>query len=132
MGINAKLTLREWAAYRNVWLAKDRQVWMLGRAVPGADFTFTRMFTKAEWDRGANNNTHFYDPRVEELVKQGRVEFDTQKRKAIYRDLQKIVWDAAQTIPLHVQRQLIGMRRNVQGLVVIPTEELVLEGMSKE
>ncbi len=132
VGINARLTLREWAAHRNVWLAKDRQVWMIGRAVPGADFTFTRLYTKAEWDKGANNNTHFSDARVEDLARQGRVEFDVQKRKAIYRELQKIVWDAAPAIYLHLQKQLIAMRRNVQGLVVIPTEELVLEGVSKE
>lgn len=55
-----------------------------------------------------------------------------QKRKAIYREPQKIVWDAASAIYLHLQRQLIRMRRNVQGVVVIPTEELVLEGVSKE
>ncbi|MGH2560084.1 MAG: ABC transporter substrate-binding protein [Thermomicrobiales bacterium] len=42
---------------------------------------------------GANNFSHYSNPRVDELLDQGLTELDVEKRKAIYNEVQQIVAD---------------------------------------
>jgi peptide/nickel transport system substrate-binding protein len=126
VGVDTKIQTFEWAQYLNKWRDPNRQIWMLGRGLIGTDFIFTRQFTKAEWDKGANNNTHFSDPKVEELIPRARVEFDKAKRAAMYQEIQQIVWQYAPAIYLHTQRKPVGIRKNVAGVETMPSEEILL------
>jgi peptide/nickel transport system substrate-binding protein len=131
VGIRAKLTTWEWASYTQKWAAPDRSMWMIGRSAGFTDFIFTRQFARASWDSGANNNTRFQDPRVEELLVKARQEMDPKLRIALYRQIQEIVWAAMPIIPLYTSKVVMLTRADVSGLVVLPNEEITLTGVKR-
>lgn len=49
--------------------------------------------------KGANNTAPIRDARLDELFEKQEVEFDVAKRKAIWREIQKLVYDQAYLIP---------------------------------
>jgi glutathione transport system substrate-binding protein len=68
-------------------------------------------------------NTMFYkNPKVDELIAAGEQETDTGKRAQIYAELQKMIMSDAPWIPLFAYKQTTGLRANVEGLQVLPTE----------
>ena len=81
--------------YTKAWTAPDRMMWMIGRSTGFADFIFTRHFARASWVFGANNNTRFFDPRVEDLLVRARQEMDVKRRAAYYREIQELVGQAS-------------------------------------
>jgi peptide/nickel transport system substrate-binding protein len=131
IGIRARLRTMEWAAYTKAWTAPDRMMWMIGRSAGFADFIFTRQFSRASWDSGANNNTRFFDPRVEELLVRARREMDQKRRAGYYRQIQEIVWQAVPLIPLHTAKVVVLTRANITGLVVQPDEELGMASVKR-
>ena len=131
VGIRARLRTMEWAAYTKGWTAPDRMMWMVGRSTGFADFIFTRHFARASWDSGANNNTRFFDPRVEDLLVRARREMDVKRRAAYYREIQELVWQAVPIIPLHTAKVVVLTRANIMGLVVQPDEELSMASVKR-
>ena len=131
VGIRARLRTMEWAAYTKSWTAPERTMWLIGRSAGFADFIFTRHFSKANWDSGANNNTRFYDPKVEDLLVRARQEMDPKRRAGYYREIQEIVWQAVPIIPLHTIKVVVLTRANVTGLVVQADEELGLASVKR-
>lgn len=63
---------------------------------------------------------HFVDPKMTKQVDDAFVERDTQKRMAIYADLQREVWDHGPYVIMLQQNQVVAMRRGVSGLVLGP------------
>ena len=90
-----------------------------------------RHFSKASWDSGANNNTRFYDPKVEDLLVRARQEMDLKRRAGYYREIQEIVWQAVPIIPLHTIKVSVPTRANVTGLIVQADEELGLASVKR-
>jgi peptide/nickel transport system substrate-binding protein len=92
---------------------------------------FTRLFSKAEWDKGANNNTRFHDPIVEELLVKARSTFDVKERAAFYKQIQERTWAFMPALYLYTQNIVVAQRANVSGLEVMGNEVLVLRGVDK-
>lgn len=130
VGLSAELRIWEWAPYTQaVRQDPERQVMMLGRATPGADFFTTRLFTKAAI--GQYNSTGFFTPRIEELASKARSTFDEAQRAAMYKEIQEIVWDEAPWIFGYNQKAIVGARKNVQGFEMLPQEAFLLAGTVK-
>jgi ABC-type transport system substrate-binding protein len=130
VGLDATLQIWEWAPYQAaVRDNPERQAFMLGRATPGADYFTTRLFTKAAI--GQYNVTGFNTPRVEELAALGRSTFDEQQRAAAYREIQEIVWDEAPWLFGYNQKSLVGTRKNITGLEMLPQESFLLNQVAK-
>lgn len=132
VGIRVKLQTFEWATYRTKWSAPDRTMWVIGRSTGNTDYMFTRLFARSEWDKGSNNNTHFYDPRVEELLVKARSTFDVKERATYYRQIQEITWNYMPALYMHTQNVVLAHRANVVGIEVMPSETLVLWGVDKK
>jgi len=66
-----------WAA--SSWAGRATEDWMLSTTLTGA----------APW-----NDTHWADPRFEALLRRGRSEMDSDRRRAIYHEAQEILRDA--------------------------------------
>lgn len=129
-GVQAELRLWEWGPYVQA-VVKDpsREAMMLGRATPGTDFTVTRLFTKGSI--GLYNSTNFWTPDLEALIPEARSIFDPKKRADLYRRIQQVVWEEAPWIFLHNQKQIVGLRKNVDGFAMLPHEIMLLENVSK-
>lgn len=131
VGIRAKLQSFEWATYQAKWHAPDRTMWIIGRSAGNTDYMFTRLFSKAEWDKGANNNTRFQDPIVEELLVKARSTFDVKERAAFYKQIQERTWAFMPALYLYTQNIVVAQRASVSGLEVMGNEVLVLRGVDK-
>ncbi len=131
VGIRAKLQTFEWATYQAKWHAPDRTMWLIGRSAGNTDYMFTRLFSRAEWDKGANNNTRFQDPIVEELLVKARGTFDVKERAAFYKQIQERTWAFMPALYLYTQSIVVAQRANISGLDVMGNEVLVLRGVDK-
>jgi ABC-type transport system substrate-binding protein len=67
------------------------------------------------------NATSFSDPRVDELIREGRLEIERSKRTAIYRELQEIVKMELPWVPLYSSNQYEAMTDRVRDFVHYPT-----------
>lgn len=54
----------------------------------------------ANWQSGYKGALNACDDHIDELMRQGRAETDTEKRKAIYAELQQYCWDSYYSIPV--------------------------------
>jgi ABC-type transport system substrate-binding protein len=96
---------------------------MVGRATAGMDYTLYRLFFTGV---GANR-TGYSNPRVDALLKEGRAATDPAKQKAIYGEVQEIIWNDQPFLFLWYQTQAIGLSNRVQGFAVQPNETLVFD-----
>jgi len=131
VGIQADLKIWEWAPY-NTAVIKDptHQMSLLGRATPGADYSATRLFSKASW--GQYNTTNFTDPTIEDLLPKARTTFDDATRAPLYKQIQQVWWDQAPWLFLHNQRAIVGVRKHIDGFAMRPTETMVLRNVTKK
>ena len=130
VGVQAEVRVWEWSPYLT-FIQKDesREVFMVGRATPSADFTATRLFSKSAI--GLYNVTGFWREKVEDLLVKGRSSFDEKERTDSYREIQAIVWEEAPWIFLHNQKAVVGVRKNIDGYAMLTTEVSLLGNASK-
>ena len=62
------------------------------------------------------NWSHFTDPTLTALIKQGQQEADTQKRIAIYQQAQAIIMDRALEMPIHENVDLVMTSKKLTGM----------------
>ncbi|HEX2134945.1 MAG TPA: ABC transporter substrate-binding protein [Microvirga sp.] len=103
--------------------ARTDNMGMVGRATAGMDYTLYRLFRTGV---GANR-TGYSNPRVDELLTEGRRTTDLAKQKEIYGEIQEIIWNEAPFVFLWYQTQALGVANKVQGLEVQPNETLVFD-----
>ncbi len=96
---------------------------MLGRATAGMDYTLYRLF----YTGVSANTTGFSNPRVDELLVEGRTTTDPEQQKEIYAEVQQIIWEEQPFIFLWYQTQALGVADSVEGFLVQPNETMVLD-----
>jgi len=71
--------------------------------------------------------TNYNNPRVIELISQGRAEMDPAKRTAIYNEIQKTASEEVNWIDLYYSPFRNASRKNVSGFYQNPTGRFMLE-----
>lgn len=99
---------------------------MVGRATAGMDYTLYRLFYTGV---GANR-TGFSNARVDELLRLGRGTTDPERQKAIYGEVQQIIWDEAPFVFLWYQKQALGVSKAVRGFEVRPDETMLFHNIT--
>lgn len=79
---------------------------------------------------GSINTTGYSNPQADALIDQAARETDEGKRKALYSQLRKIVWDDVPLLFVHYETLNYLMRKGVTGSTTNPTLELRLENVS--
>jgi peptide/nickel transport system substrate-binding protein len=77
------------------------------------------------------NATGYANPAVDKLIAQAAAATSLPKRKALYEQLRKIVFDDVPLIFVHYETLNYLMRKNVTGSTINPTLELRLGNVSK-
>jgi peptide/nickel transport system substrate-binding protein len=130
-GINARLQTMEWAAY----LAFTNQpvdrtpveMFMLGwGTVTGdADYGLFSLFHGTQWAPAGFNRFFYRNPDVDRLLDEARGITDPARRAATYRRAMEIIWRDAPWLFLYSESQVTAVRREVEELLVHPTERVV-------
>ncbi|MDR7387845.1 MAG: ABC transporter substrate-binding protein, partial [Armatimonadota bacterium] len=130
-GINARLQTMEWAAYLSFTNQPvDRtpvEMFMLGwGTVTGdADYGLFSLFHSSQWAPAGFNRFFYRNPQVDQLLEEARAITDPARRAATYKQAMELIWRDAPWLFLHSESQVTGLRREVQGLVVHPTERVL-------
>ncbi len=130
-GITARLHTMEWAAY----LAFTNQpvdrtpveMFMLGwGTVTGdADYGLFSLYHSSQWAPAGFNRFFYRNPEVDRLLDEARASTDPARRAATYKQAMELIWRDAPWLFLHSESQVTGLRREVQDLVVHPTERIL-------
>jgi peptide/nickel transport system substrate-binding protein len=81
-------------------------------------------FVRSQWPPQGMATSHFWNPRVEQLVEQAVFERDDQHRLDFYAEAQRIVWDEAPWLFLWVPSYAIAHSARISGIGSLPNEKL--------
>jgi peptide/nickel transport system substrate-binding protein len=96
------------------------QMYSLRRVgISDPDFYYTIFHSKSLPPDGQNRG-YYVNPKVDQLIEQGRSTFDRAKRKQAYDELQRTVADELPYISLYHRDNVAIMRKNVSGFVMYP------------
>jgi len=98
-----------------------------------SDYALYNLFHSSQWpDKNGSNRAFYKNDKVDQLLDQGRTTVDQAKRKQIYADAIKAIWEDAPWIFLHSETQLTAIRKNVSGFLVHPSQRVVWTGADKK
>lgn len=80
------------------------------------DSTLTQLYSKN--GHPTVNQSGFSDPRVEQLLQQGRMETDGEKRDEIYKQANQIIAENYVAIPLYQPAVLVAARKEIGGVQI--------------
>ncbi len=96
------------------------QMYSLSRnGIADPDFYYVIFYSKNTPPDGQNRG-YYNNPKVDQLILQGRSTFDRAKRKPVYGEIQKSVQDDLPYISLYMQSNVAVMRNNIDGYVQYP------------
>ena len=72
-----------------------------------------------------NNRGRYRNPEIDRLLERGRNSLSPEERKQIYRRVQKILAVELPTIPLWWAKNVVLMKRNIEGFVPFPDGDLI-------
>ncbi|HSY49427.1 MAG TPA: ABC transporter substrate-binding protein [Thermoanaerobaculia bacterium] len=96
------------------------QMYSLSRnGISDPDFYYVIFYSKNTPPNGQNRG-YYENPRLDQLLLEGRSMFDRTKRKPIYREVQQIVATDIPYLSLYMQSNVAVMRKNISGYVQYP------------
>jgi len=120
VGINMQIQSNETSTFLADIQKGNFQMYSLTRnGIQDPDFYYIIFYSKNIPPEGQNRG-YYNNPRVDQLIMQGRSTFDRAKRKPVYVEIQKIVQEDLPYISLYLQTNVAVMRSNVDGYVQYP------------
>ncbi len=120
VGIKMRIQSNEMSTFYADIQKGNFQMYSLSRnGIQDPDFYFVIFYSKNTPPEGQNRG--YYDnPRVDQLIMEGRSTFDRAKRRADYVEIQQIVQQDLPYLSLYLQTNVAVMRSNIHGYVQYP------------
>ncbi|MCL2226322.1 MAG: ABC transporter substrate-binding protein [Oscillospiraceae bacterium] len=120
IGIIAEIEQLEWAAYLDRTSAGEHYMHLLGWAnlTGDADPGMWPLYHTSSW--GAGNRAFFSHPRVDQLLEMGRTETNVEARPPLYHEVQEILREYLNVVPLHILPVEFARRADLQGAELHP------------
>ncbi|TKI04889.1 glutathione ABC transporter substrate-binding protein [Martelella alba] len=90
-----------------------------------ADWALRPLFATESWVPKSYNVSYFSDPAVDKAIAAGLATADPQKRAAAYAVAQRLIWRAAPIVFLGTPDNLVGKRKNLTGVSMLPDGNLL-------
>ncbi len=118
LGIVSDIKVLEWGAYIQGLQRKEHDLFLLGwgLSVPDPDYAVAGLL---ETNAGSNF-TFFSDPKLDELLSNGRSMPDGPDREKTYKDMQTFINEQCPMIYLHNDESLVGVQKIVKGFISSP------------
>ena len=128
IGINVEIRAMEFGAYIEESKKGTFNLNLTGwsNQTGDADYCYAAPYTQAGYTTG-ENNSRYDNPKVNALIDQARQETDSEKRKAIYGEIQEIVREDRPTLTTQVTEFIMVSEKKVDGLWMTPGGVLVLD-----
>ena len=120
VGIDMQIQTSEFGTFMDDIKNGRFQMFSLRRSgITDPDFYYTIFHSKSRAPNGQNRG-YYVNPKVDQLIEQGRSTFDRTKRKAAYDEIQRILATDLPYISLYHRDNVAIMRKNVQGFEMYP------------
>jgi peptide/nickel transport system substrate-binding protein len=132
LGIEVTLAVPDWASRVNLGNRGQYEFAVNGTA---GDFNDPDALTSllASGQTGSYSRSFGYsNPKVDELLDKGRAEFDLEKRKAIYRELEELALKDAALVGLAWRSQGYGLKKSGKGFKNLPGALTFFSGITLE
>jgi ABC-type transport system substrate-binding protein len=93
LGVEASVRTVDWALFLNYTRDGDYDAYIGGWASAVIEGDMYQIWHSKSAEHGGSNYIQFKNKRVDELIEKIRGEFDFEKRKALYREIQQIIYD---------------------------------------
>lgn len=120
IGIQAELNLPDWATRLTLGNRGQYDISVQGTAWENADPDGYAQLVDGTLAQSAARSYGINIPELLPLLSQGRAEFDQAKRKAIYREVQRISLEKVPYVSLNWRSQGYAMKKEVSGFKNIP------------
>jgi len=120
VGINMQIQSNEMSTFFADIGKGNFQMYSLSRnGIQDPDFYYVIFYSKNTPPDGQNRG-YYKNPKVDQLLIQGRSTFDRTRRKPVYVEIQKTVQEDLPYISLYLQSNVAVMRNNIDGYVQYP------------
>ncbi|MBD2749176.1 peptide ABC transporter substrate-binding protein [Microvirga sp. BT688] len=132
VGIQAELNLPDWST--RVQLANRGQfdIAVHGTAADSNDPDALTSFLDGSLPPSISRSTNLPVPKIQTLLKAGRAEFDLEKRKAIYHEMEKVALEEVPMVGLCWRKQGYAMQSRVNGFKNLPGQLTFFSGVTLE
>ncbi len=120
IGIKVELKLPDWATRVALGNRGSYEFCVQGQAADNNDPDGLSAYIDGDLPQDNARSAHLPTPRIHQLLAQGRSEFDTAKRHAIYDELQKVALEEVPMAGLCWRSQGYAMAHDVQGFTNLP------------
>ncbi len=128
VGINAQVKVKDWSAvFQDMKQGNFEMFSAIWVPVTDPDLYFWVHHSSnipAQGKEGGNRHAYI-NKEVDELTEQGRITFDKDKRKAIYQNIEKIVFDELPYILLWHEDRIVVINKKVLGYEPLNTGSLI-------
>lgn len=114
VGIEVEIQVLEWGAYLEGIKNGEHEMFMVGWSTqtPDPDMALYGPFHSSQ--QGKNNFSYYDNPKVDEMLEQGRLLSDSPEREAIYKELQSIIREEAPWVVMNNGEVVVGLRSNIE------------------
>ena len=120
VGVKVDIQTSEFGTFLEDVQKGNFQMYSLSRnGIQDPDFYYVIFHSKNIPPEGQNRG-YYNNPRVDQLIADGRATFDRTRRKQIYGEVQKIVQEDLPYISLYQQVNVAVMDKDLQGYVMYP------------
>jgi peptide/nickel transport system substrate-binding protein len=138
IGIDLNLQIVDWSTYlellREPADKNSTQLYWLGweTGTMHIQYILDTVFQTSQLPPAGWNTMFYQNEDVSEMINQARRTVDDAEQQALYEEIQATVMDDAPWVPVYEFQQITGLRDNVVGLQVLPTEVFVLKHVTLE
>ncbi|MDQ3397465.1 MAG: ABC transporter substrate-binding protein, partial [Deinococcota bacterium] len=136
VGIDAAIETLEWSAYlalTNVASEENTVPFGMlgwGTVTGDADYGLYALFHTSQHVPDGSNRSFYSNPEVDALLDEARSTTDQSAREGLYAEAMQIIWDEAAWLFLHSETQITAVRDEVAGVVIHPTERVLVYNAS--
>ena len=122
LGITVEINQLEWGAYLDATGKGEGDMYILGwtTVTTDADYGLYPLFHTSQFGK-AGNRAFYSNPKVDQLLDDGKTTIDPAAREALYKEAQVIIRDEAPWIFVQDGENVTATRKNVQGFKHHPT-----------
>ena len=122
IGVNLEITLLEWGAYLDYIGGTDHQMYIVGWSSGMEPDGSTTPLFHSDSVGPTGNRSWYQNEELDTLIDKGKSTLNMDERLEIYKEIQRIVMEDAVWIPLFARETVIATNKNLEGMVVSPTD----------
>ena len=122
IGVNLEITLLEWGAYLDYIGGTGHQMYIVGWSSGMEPAGSTTPLFHSESVGPTGNRSWYQNEELDALIDEGKSTMNMDERLGIYKEIQRIVMEDAVWIPLFARETVIAMNKNLEGMLISPTD----------